>query len=70
MADPTPDSEAKQPPSRYTREQAIEAARSLTGQSPHIVAGALSGEDKDEFTENQVKKATETFVNRPEAGSE
>lgn len=57
-------------PKRLTVEQAKERARSLTGRSPHLVAGALAGSGKATFTEAEVKKAVNDYVKRPEAGSE
>ena len=49
---------------RLTLEDAKEAARRLTGQSPHVVAGALAGDTRSTWTEAQLKKRVTDFVDR------
>ena len=56
---------------RYTRESAIAAGRSLTGQSPALVAGALAAEpDKEDFSEAEVQSLTNALVKRDEADAD
>jgi hypothetical protein len=53
---------------RYTREEALEAARPLTGQSRMVVAGALAtdSENRESWTENQLNKLVKDFVKAPD----
>lgn len=60
------DTASKQSETRYSREEAVAAGRALTGHSPHVVAGALSAETAQTFTEAKVKKITDRFVKREE----
>lgn len=58
------------PEPRYNLDEAKARARALTGRSPHIVAGALAGSDKETHTASQIEQAVNEYVKRPEAAEE
>lgn len=49
---------------RFTREEVLEHARSLTGYSRNHMVGALHGNDTETFSREQAKAAAEDFAQR------
>jgi hypothetical protein len=49
---------------RYTLEELMEGSHGLLDASPHAVAGALSGLDRETHTLNQAKDAVAKFLKR------
>ena len=50
---------------RFTRNELLANARSLTGYRRHMVAGALSGTTQQTFTKTAARKLVESFARRP-----
>lgn len=55
---------SKRQEKRYDHDELVANARSLTGHPAHLVAGALSVEEKKTLTRKQATKAVEDFLGR------
>jgi hypothetical protein len=51
-------------PEKHTVEALIEGAQAWTGYSPHLVAGALSGQSKKTLTIEETVKLTKRFAEK------